>query len=307
MEHYTILQWLLFFYIYCFIGWCFESTYVSFCQKRFVNRGFMRGPFLPIYGSGAIMMLIASMPFRDNLVLVYISGLLGATALEYVTGVVMEALFKVRYWDYTNKKFNFQGHICLGSSIAWGFLTIIMTEFVHKPIAETVLALPEPVFLLITIVLTVAIAADFSLSFKAAMELRAELISMEKLKEELRLLQKRPDVLIAVADEAHETRKQEREERTEELVANILDKLEELREGRKDRQNERTESSREEIAQLRAKFHEYVGRITTRHYVADFYRRHMILDNPTMVSTKFKEVLEELKEAVKKNDDKTEK
>lgn len=307
MEHYTILQWLLFFYIYCFIGWCFESTYVSFCQKRFVNRGFMRGPFLPIYGSGAIMMLIASMPFRDNLVLVYISGLLGATALEYVTGVVMEALFKVRYWDYTNKKFNFQGHICLGSSIAWGFLTIIMTEFVHKPIAETVLALPEPVFLLITIVLTVAIAADFSLSFKAAMELRAELISMEKLKEELRLLQKRLDVLIAVADEAHETRKQEREERTEELVANILDKLEELREGRKDRQNERLESSREEIAQLRAKFHEYVGRITTRHYVADFYRRHMILDNPTMVSTKFKEVLEELKEAVKKNDDKTEK
>lgn len=306
MEHYTILQWLLFFYIYCFIGWCFESTYVSICQKHFVNRGFMRGPFLPIYGSGAIMMLVASMPFRDNIVLVYISGLLGATLLEYVTGVVMEALFKVRYWDYSNKKFNFQGHICLGSSIAWGFLTIIMTEIVHKPIAEAVLALPEPVFLLITFMLTVLIAADFSLSFKAAMELRAELINMEKLKEDLRLLQKRLDVLIAVVDELHETRKQEREERTEELVANILDKLEELREERKDRQNERLENSREEIAQLRAKFHEYVGRITTHHYVADFYRRHMILDNPTMASSKFREALEELKEAVKHHGDKTE-
>ncbi len=68
-----------------------------------------RGPFLPLYGSGAIMMLVVSMPFQDNLVIVYIAGCIGATVLEYVTGVTMEALFKVRYWDYSKNKFNFPG------------------------------------------------------------------------------------------------------------------------------------------------------------------------------------------------------
>ena len=119
MYHYTAIQWLFFFYFYCFFGWCFESTYVSIKSRKLVNRGFMRGPFLPLYGSGAIMMLVVSMPFQDNLVLVYIAGCIGATVLEYVTGVIMEALFKVRYWDYSKNKFNFQGHICLGSSLAW--------------------------------------------------------------------------------------------------------------------------------------------------------------------------------------------
>ena len=134
MYHYTVIQWLFFFYFYCFCGWCFESTYVSIKTKKLTNRGFMRGPFLPIYGSGAIMMLVVSMPFKDSLILTYIAGCIGATALEYVTGVTMEALFKVRYWDYSKNKFNFQGHICLGSSLAWGFLTILMTEFVHVPV-----------------------------------------------------------------------------------------------------------------------------------------------------------------------------
>ena len=123
-------------------GWCFESAYVSIKSKRLVNRGFMAGPFLPLYGCGAIMMLMVSKPFQENLVLVYIAGCLGATVLEYVTGVTMEALFKVRYWDYSKNKFNFQGHICLGSSLAWGGLTILMTEVIHKPVERLVLSIP---------------------------------------------------------------------------------------------------------------------------------------------------------------------
>ena len=154
MYHYTAIQWLFFFYFYCFFGWCFESTYVSIKSRKLVNRGFMRGPFLPLYGSGAIMMLVVSMPFQDNLVMVYIAGCIGATVLEYVTGVTMEALFKVRYWDYSKNKFNFQGHICLGSSLAWGGLTILMTEVIHKPIEHLVLSIPDSILTPVTLVLT---------------------------------------------------------------------------------------------------------------------------------------------------------
>lgn len=85
MYTYTWYQWLAFFYVYCFLGWIFESTYVSLKQKRLVNRGFLRLPMLPLYGSGAVMMLWVSLPVRDSLPLVYISGFIAATALEYVT------------------------------------------------------------------------------------------------------------------------------------------------------------------------------------------------------------------------------
>ena len=105
MYTYTWYQWLAFFYVYCFLGWIFESTYVCLKQKRLVNRGFLRLPMLPLYGSGAVMMLWVSLPVRDSLPLVYISGFIAATALEYVTGAVMERLFKVRYWDYSSQPF----------------------------------------------------------------------------------------------------------------------------------------------------------------------------------------------------------
>lgn len=134
IGQYTTQQWLLYFYVYCFLGWIFESCYVSFRKKQWVNRGFLHGPFLPIYGSGAVMMLFVSEPFKDNLILTYFAGVVGATLLELVTGAAMEALLKVRYWDYSNQKFNYKGYICLSSSVAWGFLTILMNEVFHPAV-----------------------------------------------------------------------------------------------------------------------------------------------------------------------------
>ena len=135
MYSYTWYQWLTFFYLYCFAGWIFESAYVSILKKRLVNRGFLRLPLLPLYGTGAVMMLWVSLPFEDNLLLVYLSGVVAATILEYVTGWTMERLFKMKYWDYSDQRFNFRGYICLSSSIAWGFLTILLTEVLHPPVA----------------------------------------------------------------------------------------------------------------------------------------------------------------------------
>ena len=86
IGQYTLQQWILYFYVYCFLGWIFESCYVSFRKKEWVNRGFLHGPFLPIYGSGAVMMLFVSEPFKNNLILTYFAGVVGATLLELVTG-----------------------------------------------------------------------------------------------------------------------------------------------------------------------------------------------------------------------------
>ena len=171
MYTYNLTQWLAFFIIYCFIGWCWESSFVSVKKKKWVNRGFMHGPLLPIYGSGAVLILFVSLPFKAHPVAVYFAGMIAATILEYVTGVLMESLFKVRYWDYSNQKFNFQGHICLTSSLAWGFFSIAMVYWVHKPFEKFVLSIPESVLSPIVHVVMMLAAEDFALSFKTAIEL----------------------------------------------------------------------------------------------------------------------------------------
>ena len=86
MYVYSLGQWLLFFFLYCFLGWVWESCYVSAKRRQWVNRGFLHGPMLPIYGTGAVIILLATIPVRDSLWLVFLLGMLAATALEYVTG-----------------------------------------------------------------------------------------------------------------------------------------------------------------------------------------------------------------------------
>lgn len=297
MYHYSMIQWLFFFYFYCFFGWIFESAFVSLKSHKFVNRGFMRGPFLPIYGSGAIMMLVVSMPFQDNIFLTYIAGCIGATALELVTGIGMEALFKVRYWDYSNQKFNYKGHICLSSTIAWGFLTIFMTEFLHKGVEKIIFLIPALTVSIVTVIVTVYIIIDFTLSFKAAMDLRDILVDLEKAKQEMERIQKRLDVIIAVAHEEREMWKLENSMRIDDLMESIEERFGAFKERIKINPSEFVDDVREEMIELRSRYMvEKEHRLQFKR-LKDFYQRALIKGNPTMYSKRFEEALEELKKA----------
>ena len=201
MYVYTMGQWLLFFFLYCFLGWVWESCYVSAKQQQWVNRGFLHGPMLPIYGFGAVIILWATLPARQSLPLIFLLGMLAATALEYATGAAMEALFKVRYWDYSRQPFNLNGHICLTCSLAWGAFSILLVRFLHPPVEELVLRLPaflvDPLAFLLTVVFTV----DAVRSFQAAMDLREVLTRLTEENEDLRRLAKRVEVISAFAEE----------------------------------------------------------------------------------------------------------
>lgn len=185
MYSYHFREWLSFFYFYCIFGWCFESTYVSLKNRRPVNRGFLRGPWLPLYGTGAILVLWLTLPFQETPVLVYLVGALGATVLEYVTGEGMMRIFKVRYWDYSDQKFQYKGHICLSSTIAWGFLSLLMVYVVHKPVERFIFWMNEEFVSVLTFIITVCFVYDFSNAFREAMDLRDLLIQAERLKDEL--------------------------------------------------------------------------------------------------------------------------
>ena len=214
MYTYTWYQWLTFFYLYCFLGWIFESSYVSILQHRPVNRGFLRIPLLPLYGSGAVMMLWVSLPFQDNLILTYLSGVVGATALEYLTGLAMESLFKIRYWDYSHKKYNVHGYICLESSLFWGVLTILMTHIVHRPIARAVLAIPAGQDILFVTAVSAVFLYDTVVCTREALALGRSLEAMERFRRELEILQVQTSLLkmeagdrLAAASEKLETQK----------------------------------------------------------------------------------------------------
>ena len=197
MYTYAWYHWLTFFYIYCFCGWVWESCYVSAKQHHWVNRGFLHGPLLPIYGSGAIIILFVTLPVADNLWLVYILGLLAATALEYVVGAVMERLFKVRYWDYTKQPFNLHGYICLTSSIAWGFFSILLVRFVHPPIDRLLHKLPALLVNPLAGIITAAFLYDTVTSTRAAIDLREVLTKLTEENAELRRLAEKAEAAQA--------------------------------------------------------------------------------------------------------------
>lgn len=185
LENYTLTQWIAFFFIYSFLGWCIESTIVSVTRRKLVNRGFLRGPMLPLYGSGAVIMLVSTLWAKDNFVLVYVCGLLSATLLEYVTGAAMEAMFNMRYWDYSSKKFNIKGYICLKSSLFWGFLAVVLVCVVHTPIAAFVESIDHKWLVVIVTVVFLVAAIDTYFAFKQAFDFQKVLAYETAIKEQL--------------------------------------------------------------------------------------------------------------------------
>jgi uncharacterized membrane protein len=198
---YSLDQWLLFFFFYCFCGWVWESCYVSVLQKRWVNRGFLHGPLLPIYGSGAIIILLSTLNVQNSLPLIFLFGMISSTALEYFTGAAMEGLFHVRYWDYTGQRCNLKGYICLSSTVAWGFCSLLLVKFLHPPVAALLTAIPGAVAEPLAFALTCGATADAVVSFRAACDLREMLEKLTEENEDLRRLAMRAEVVSAFAGE----------------------------------------------------------------------------------------------------------
>ena len=305
MNTYSMWEWLFIFFIYCFVGWIIESTYVSVKSKKLVNRGFLRGPFLPLYGSGGVMMLVVSAPFLENTILVFLSGVVGATVLEYITGVTMEALFKVRYWDYSDKKFNFQGHICLGTSLAWGFLTVTMTNLIHKPVEALVLSMNPLLIKYLTIAIFFSVFVDFVFAFKAAIDLRDLLVKMERAKKDFILIQKRLDVMIAVLNDVKTEFMEGIEDKVNsirdfELLSSLDDKFEKVKVKMQlpEVYKERIDDFKDEIAELTEKFSNRKENLLKGEKKGRFYRKQVLLGNPMLKSKKYSEALEELKHSI---------
>ena len=315
MHAYDLPQWVLFFFFYSFIGWIWESCYVSVRKRRWVNRGFMHGPMLPLYGSGALAVLVSTISVRENTALVFLLGMLAATALEYFTGAAMERLFHVRYWDYSNQKLNFHGYICISSSLCWGCFSILLVRAVHVPVEAAVLKLPPAVAEAIAFVLAVAAAVDLTQSFNEAMDLKRILVQLEESREQIRKIQEKLKVAAEEARQDYLCHSEERSRKKQSRKAAYLERIHMKRQERRRQLEELSrraeqllreelpsrvgdligEQRREELSSLVKNIRLEIGKMGERTDRSYLHAARHLWRNPTAVSERFRDALDELR------------
>ena len=150
---------IFYFLIYSFLGWCLESIYKSILNRKPTNSGFLYGPFCPMYGIGAVIMIMAG-KLTNNIFTTFIMAFCIFSIWEYIVAVVLEKLFKTKYWDYSNLKFNFQGRICLKNSIYWGILGVLLIYVIQPLIESLTNKLPEGILTYINTILLIAMSVD---------------------------------------------------------------------------------------------------------------------------------------------------
>ena len=130
---YDVRIYFLLFMIYAVAGWIMEVTCKLIQYKRFINRGFLIGPYCPIYGYGALLITFLLGRYKYDALVLFVMAIVVCGTLEYLTSLVMEKMFKARWWDYSAKKYNINGRICLETVVPFGILGCLVM-YVLNPI-----------------------------------------------------------------------------------------------------------------------------------------------------------------------------
>lgn len=184
-------QTLFIFFTYAILGWCLEVAFHALVTGKFINRGFLNGPWCPVYGFGASAVLACLLPLRGSVPLLFLGSLLVTSALEWLTGFVLEQLFHQRWWDYSDEPFNLNGYICLRFSLAWGLACLLVVDFIHPTVLWLIARLPHALGVVLLGVLLAAILLD----------LTATVRTIAKLNRRLRQIDEAAAQLHAISDE----------------------------------------------------------------------------------------------------------
>ncbi len=182
----TFFHILTYFVIYSFLGWVLESIVRTICEKKIINTGFLIGPFCPIYGFGAIIMLLFLDRFKNNIFLLFFISVIALTLWEYIVGVLLEKFFSTKYWDYSNHKFNYKGRICLTNSIAWGVLGVLFINYIHPFIIQTLSYVEFMYVAIIASVIVLILLIDAIISIIKVKNIKSTLEKIEDINEQIK-------------------------------------------------------------------------------------------------------------------------
>lgn len=178
----NFLNYYLLFFIYSILGWIMESTLVSIKSKKFIDRGFLIGPYCPIYGIGGLIITIYITQYKNNIITVFFLSLIICSILEYITSYLMEIIFKARWWDYSEKNFNLNGRICGENAIAFGLISILLLYLINPFITKIISTINPTITYIITILGLIIFALDTTISCNIVSKLKdtANTISQTK-------------------------------------------------------------------------------------------------------------------------------
>lgn len=177
---------ITYFIIYSFLGWVMESIVRSISEKKLINTGFLYGPFCPIYGFGAVIMFLFLNSFESHPILLFFISLIILTIWEYLVGVLLEKIFKTKYWDYSEQKFNFQGRICLINSLCWGVLGVAFVKFIHPFVVSVVSNIDGGILTYLISILSIVFIVDMIVSIVKVKNIKSTLEKVEKLNKEIK-------------------------------------------------------------------------------------------------------------------------
>lgn len=175
---YTFINYFFLFFLYSIIGWISETTYVAIQEKKLVDRGFLIGPYCPIYGFGAIIMILYLTQYKNNILTVFILAMVLCSILEYFTSYIMEKLFKTRWWDYSDKKFNLNGRICGLNSLLFGIGGIIVIYLIQPLLDIIILNMNKNILSIISFICFIIYITDTIISCNVANKFKNTIINL---------------------------------------------------------------------------------------------------------------------------------
>ena len=299
-------QFLWIFFLYSFLGWCTEVSYVALVSGRFVNRGFLNGPVCPIYGFGVVIVLGCLEPLQENLLLLFLGSVVLTSLLEWLTGFLLEMLFHQRWWDYSDQPFNLGGYICLRFSIMWGLACLFVVKIVHPSVLLLIRLIPRPLGWTLLAIFGAVLAVDLAATLRTIAKINRSLGQIDELAGKIREIsdgvgENLADRVLEAAErgsdlkDALEERQADFQETLEERRTDFQEGLDGLREDlsrrRADyqqRQEQRAAAAREQLEELRQRLEELLD--------ADgFGQRRLLSAFPKMRSIDHKNALERLR------------
>lgn len=180
------VKWTLIFTIYSFLGWVCESIYCSILGHKLVNRGFLNGPFCPVYGFGGILVVTILEPLKINVLLVFLAGVVSTSILEYLTGYLLEKLFHTKWWDYSDQRFQIHGRVCLTNSFYFGIMSVVATYLLHPIVVHLISLLPNITAVVLASSLLIWFVADTTLTVITILRLNGKVAELQQILDELR-------------------------------------------------------------------------------------------------------------------------
>ncbi len=182
---YTVFQLVCLFYLYSFFGWCLEVVYAAIGRKEFVNRGLLNGMLCPVYGVSMVFMLVFMDSLREEWFYLFLGCMVVGTVTELLTGLLLEKVFHLRLWNYSGKKFQAGGYICLAAAMVWGGLGILVIKFINPLLMAVLENIPYLPGLVGLVLLSLILIVDAAMTIGALLKIKNQNQAMADIAEGL--------------------------------------------------------------------------------------------------------------------------